>query len=284
MPAWRPNAGWLRPAVESALEQTHSNVELIVVDDGSQEPVAGLLRAVRNERLRIVRTEHGGASSARNAGIAAASGQWIRFIDCDDVLPPGSTSALLDAAGDAWAIVHGATVLCDRDLKPVGRLASRLEGDVRLACLLGRLDISLPAVLFRRDIVEAVGGFDTSLEVMEDFDFVLRALAEAPIGRVDEAVYLYRRHSASSTGEVSLERSERCWRYVAERFFERHPELAGADLRRRVEAVIHLDGARACFGGRKYGAMLGRLAKAARCSPASVARLVGAAAVRRLTP
>src|SRR5436305_267928 len=91
MPAFSPRPARLRTAVRSALGQQGWPIELIVVDDGSPKPVAGLLDDVEDPRLRIVRVSHGGVSEARNTAIAAARGAYIRFIDADDVFDPDST-------------------------------------------------------------------------------------------------------------------------------------------------------------------------------------------------
>ena len=93
MPAWRPREDWLRAAVASALDEEACPLELVVVDDGSEEPVAPLLEDVIDPRLRVVRIEHGGSAPARNAGGAASRGTHIRYVDADDVVEPGSTAA-----------------------------------------------------------------------------------------------------------------------------------------------------------------------------------------------
>src|SRR5262245_45010048 len=95
MPAWNPRPDWLREAVSSALAQQRCSIELIVVDDGSDTPVADLLSDLDDARLRLLRVPHGRVSRARNAAIEAARGDYVRFIDCDDVIVADSTAHLL---------------------------------------------------------------------------------------------------------------------------------------------------------------------------------------------
>src|SRR3954466_12015176 len=112
MRAWNMRPEWLREAVASALAQQGGEIELVVVDDGSDIPVATLLEDVRDERLRIVRIEHGGTSRASTAGVQASSGTRLRFVDADDTLPATSTAHLLGLAADDSFIAYGATELC----------------------------------------------------------------------------------------------------------------------------------------------------------------------------
>src|SRR5262249_22456176 len=139
MSVWRPRPDWLAQAVESALGQRGCHIELVLVDDGCPEPVAGLLSWVRDKRLRTLRIEHGGVSRARNAGIAASRGSRLRFIDCDDVIDLDSTARLLCLMGNNEDVIaYGATILCDAALRPQGKIASRLEGSASIACLLNQ--------------------------------------------------------------------------------------------------------------------------------------------------
>src|SRR5512138_3142867 len=118
MPVWRPRPDWLRDAVDSALGQRGVDLELIVVDDGNDVPVSDVLRDVDDPRLRFVRISHGGVSRARNAGLAQARGDFVRFIDSDDLIDPASTERLLRLAGHDGSIGYGATEYCDAQMRP----------------------------------------------------------------------------------------------------------------------------------------------------------------------
>ena len=278
MPVWQPCGPWLQQAVHSCLSQTHSNLELIVVDDGCAEPVASLLRGFDDPRLRILRTPHAGVSNARNAGIAAAGGRWIRFVDADDVLPPASTTMLLQSASPAFPIVYGQTKVCDEQLRPLRTMTCRRDGEVLIAGITGELDIMLQAMLFDRAVVASARAFDPALELMEDHDFVLRATAEVRVRSVDEIVYVYRQHSASSSRQGSLDHSVECWSYVRDRFFERHPELEDR-LKPRVDALIQLQRARALAAGGELRLALATVLRAFAAAPAKSA-LTGASILR----
>lgn len=245
MPVWRPRPEWLLAAVESALGQRGCTIELIVVDDGCPEPVVDLLAAVDDPRLRVLTIEHGGTSRARNAGVAASRGDWIRFVDCDDVLDLDSTAHLLELAENGDVIAYGATVWCDEELRPGSKMVSSLQGSVATECLLSRFSVTLPTLLFPRRVVDAVGEWDTEIAVCQDWDFVLRALERAHVRGDDRVALFYRRHhhgaSAGTLGSRdSVRLGEQGMRLVVQRYFERHPEKRGTGLEMKAHARVEL--------------------------------------------
>lgn len=236
MAAWRPRREWLLAAVGSALAQTGCRLELIVVDDGSPEPVAELLDEIEDERLRVVAVEHGGESRARNAGIEVARGDWLRFVDADDELEPGSTARLLKLAAGERVIAYGATAVCDEDLRSAWTMRSRRSGWIAHDCLLGRWPARVHTMLFPRSVVEAVGDWDPGFRVSHDWDFALRALDHAPVRGDGEIATFYRKHKGAATSDTAA--GEEGARRVVARYFERHPDLRGTSLERHAHARL----------------------------------------------
>ena len=239
MPVWNTREEWLLEAVASALGQRGCAVELVVVDDGSDEPVADVLSPLTDDRLTVVRTGHLGASNARNVGLELARGTHMRFIDSDDVVTDRGTAHLLELMGDDDTLItYGSTLVCDEQLNPIARIETDVQGAAATTCLLNRFDVSIHSLLFPRAVVEAAGSWDTSLSVSEDWDFVLRALEHAPV-RGDRAVATrYRTHDVMSSRDLAAGITG--YRRVVERYFERHPELVGSALHRHAIADWHL--------------------------------------------
>lgn len=269
MPAWNTREEWLREAVRSVLGQLAANVELTVVDDGSDRAVEDVLADVSDVRLRVLRTSHVGAAGARNAGFQASEGDFVRFVDSDDSVPPGSTAHLLELVkGRPPVIAYGATLYCDSSLRPLRVLASDLQGDARDACLFGRFAVRGPALLFPRAVVEAAGPWDGFAAPCEDWDFVLRALEHAPVRGDETVVYRYRKHVTSLTG--SIDAVERGAHRVIDRYVERHPEGVGTRRERRARAAAVLVGAAMRRDTvRPYGS---RLIRAATLDPPAAGR------------
>jgi glycosyltransferase involved in cell wall biosynthesis len=182
------HARLLGEAIDSALAQTLSGVDVIVVDDGSTDDTPAVLARYAG-RIRVVRQPNRGLAAARNAGLAAARGTYVAFLDADDVMAPAKLAeqvAVLERAPTiGWTycdvlietVATGATV---RASERFGYAARALEGRLFPELIHGNF---IPAIapLLRRTAVDAAGGFDERLTALEDWDLWLRLalIAEA---------------------------------------------------------------------------------------------------------
>jgi GT2 family glycosyltransferase len=189
-------------AVESALEQTAPAREVIVVDDGSRDDLAGAL-APFGERVTLIRQENRGAGAARNAAAAAASSEFIVILDADDAYHPRRLEALGELSRqrpELDLITTDARLIVDG--KPAGTFAEYtpfVTENQRTAifesCFVG----GWPAIRLSR--FQAIGGFDESFKVGEDWDCWLRAILDGALaGFVEQPLYDYVLHPGSLTG------------------------------------------------------------------------------------
>jgi glycosyltransferase involved in cell wall biosynthesis len=276
MPVWRPRRDWLLEAVRSALAQRDCELELIVVDDGNPGPLDDLLADVQDPALRLVRAPHGGPSEARNAGVAAARGRLIRFVDSDDVYEPGSTARLARLIGeDESVIAYGRTVFCDERLRQVWTMACDLEGWIAAEAVLGHFRVRIQSLLFPAAVVRAAGPWDATFPVCHDLEFIARALEHARV-RPDPAVATwYRKHGDSVTS--GFERGDDDIRRVIEGYLERHPEQRDTSFERRATASRHAVAARARATRGMVAPALGRVARSLALDPREAALEVWAA-------
>jgi GT2 family glycosyltransferase len=186
-------AGTLGRAVASALEQTEPAAEVIVVDDGSKDDLAGVL-APFGEKVTLIRQENRGAGAARNTAAAAASSEFIVVLDADDAYHPRRLEVLGELAReqpeldlvttDARLIVDGAPTGTFAELTPFAWKDQRTA--ILESCFLG----GWPAIRLSR--FRAIGGFDETLRIAQDWDCWLRAILDgARAGFVDEPYYDY---------------------------------------------------------------------------------------------
>lgn len=197
-------ARWVVDTLSSALQPTACPVEVVVVDDGSTDG-SGDLISDRFPTVRLICTPNRGVSHARNLGIAEARGRFLLFLDADDLLTPGAIDrqvAVLEESGSD--VVHA-------DWQ---RLRAGLDGEYRPAEIVARVMLGEPssalfrdfwcptgAYLYRRTIVEAVGGFSPRLPVIQDARFALDcALHGGRFAHASHVACLYRTHP---TGSVS---------------------------------------------------------------------------------
>ena len=164
-------------ALRSALSQEGIALEVIVVDDGSTDGTEESVAAIADTRLRLVRHEQPrGVSAARNTGIAAARGEWLAFLDDDDLWSPVKVRRQLETAaehGARW--VYAASLVVDEQTQPLyahrvpagSAIAAELEGG-------NVVPAGLSNVMVRADLMREVGGFDETLAQGEDWDVWLR--------------------------------------------------------------------------------------------------------------
>jgi peptidoglycan/xylan/chitin deacetylase (PgdA/CDA1 family)/SAM-dependent methyltransferase len=183
---------WLGEAVASALAQTAPPQEVVVVDDGSEDPrtLAALDRLERDEPgVRVIRAEHGGPAAARNAGIAATSAPFVVLLDGDDVFE----STYLEQASRLLHEREDLAFVCCA-LQAFGRASYRWKPpQYTVAEALGRGACGHISTVFRRSVWEDGPGFDPELPAYEDVDFWLGALRRGLRGVIlDEALLRYR--------------------------------------------------------------------------------------------
>ncbi|MFO7713200.1 glycosyltransferase family 2 protein [Desulfosarcina sp.] len=181
------NRGWIvEQAVDSVLDQQYDNLELIVVDDGSSDDTPGLLSAY-GQRIRVIRQDNRGVSTARNAGIRAAGGDLISLLDSDDIWLPGKITAQVDFfAENPDALICQTEEIWIRNGVRVnpGRRHRKKTGMIFEESLALCL-VSPSAVMVRRPLLDEVGLFDESLPACEDYDLWLRIAWKYPVHLID---------------------------------------------------------------------------------------------------
>ena len=240
IPARNPRRDWFHDAVTSVFHEPGCRIELIVVDDGSDPPLTVTPLPPGGGSVRIIRSRSErplGPGPARNLGLERATGEYVRFLDADDLFEPGSTSLLVRLASAGGMVSYGATRVCDRDLAPTGRIGSALDGLIHRHVANGRFHTTLPALVFPRAVIDQVGKFDERLIVQQDWDFVLRATEVSPVVGSPEFVYVYRRHRRShSSGARARREAARSTTAIIRAYLKRHPELEGTAAERKVRA------------------------------------------------
>ncbi|MGQ9689067.1 MAG: glycosyltransferase family 2 protein [Desulfobaccales bacterium] len=240
-------AFWVKEAAASVLAQTFRDFELIVVDDGSTDATLETLAAVAPEGTKILRRpQRRGVSAARNLGVAAARGEWLAFLDSDDLWLPDKLLRQVE-----YLRSHPDLEICQteeiwirngvRVNKPVSH--RKMAGDIFLPSL-ERCMISPSAVMLRRQLFEEAGGFDETLPAAEDYDLWLRLAWRQRVGLVSDALVIKRGgHPDQLSRQWGLDR----WRIRALRKILSEPDLppfyrAAARHNLRLKCTIFAQG------------------------------------------
>lgn len=218
-------ARFLPEAIRSALAQTHRDIEVIVVDDGSEDNTSQVLEEFAHDaRFHAVRIVHAGHAPAKNQAAALARGEWIAFLDADDVWSPKKLERQLAAAD---AAPEAAVVYCRRGvIDEVGRPVEVPPVELHRGRVLDELlldnFICFSTAMVRRSAREAAGPFDESLVYPIDYDLWLRLAARHPFEYVNEELVLYRRMAGNMTNTMKAAARREQIDHVMDKFYREH--------------------------------------------------------------
>jgi GT2 family glycosyltransferase len=263
IPAYNQGA-FLAEAVSSALAQTHPDVEVIVVDDGSTDDTPAVLRAFADRpNVTVIRQPNAGLPAARNRGLAAARGAYVCFLDSDDAILPAHLERLagpLDA-DPAIGFSYCDVQMVDADGTPsgtfsVGESRRVVSGDIFESLLIGGY-FPPHTVLVRHRLLEELGAFDLALGGHADYELWLRLTASgARAFYVNERLARYRVYAASMSHDREHMRETRI--AALDRIAQQFPARLAAGLSSVQDASVDLHTANAWLRDR-WSAALGDL-------------------------
>lgn len=203
-------AGFVTQAVDSVLAQTYPSVEVIVVDDGSTDDTRERL-AGYGDRVRYIYQTNSGPSAARNAGIRAAKGELIAFLDADDIFHPRKLELQVRYLLDhPEVMLLAAENVTDQNLRwPELPPDPQAADPITLESAVVKNRFGMCGVVVRRHCFDEVGLFDEGLRSTEDRDMWVRIIARFPIAKLRARLWWYRFHPASVTRtDTMLEQNE----------------------------------------------------------------------------
>jgi len=216
---------YLPETLETLFRQTFRDFEVVIVNDGSSDGIENWATQVTDPRLKLISQENRGATGARNTGIAHAQGDYIAFLDADDLWEPTKLAkqvTILDENAEV-GLVYTWVALTDEQGNLTGRLFKPIaEGDVWCQLTEHNIVECGSVALVRRACFETVGVFDCNLRsFVEDWDMWLRIAARYPFKVVKESLVYYRQISTS--GSKNWQGMEQSFQMVIEKAFDAAP-------------------------------------------------------------
>ena len=224
---------FLPQTIASVMAQTFQNFELLLIDDGSSDGTAEWVAQFNHvqslnttnhqsdrqigHQIRFFQQQRGGVSAARNLGIQNAVGEFVAFLDADDLWVPTKLAHQVDylTQHPQVGLVHGWIALMDEAGTLTGRVLSSRPEDSSLPCLLTKNSVACQTVMVRRSGFEQAGVFDSKADTVEDWDVWMRVARFYPIAVLPEVLAHYRQVETSLSR--SHERMAPIYEYVIEK-------------------------------------------------------------------
>ncbi|KLU63989.1 MULTISPECIES: glycosyltransferase [Desulfosporosinus] len=221
------HARYITQAVESALKQTYQNVEILVVDDGSTDNTAEVIKPYLTQ-VHYIYKENGGTSSALNYGIEQAAGKYVCWLSADDMFEPEKTAkqVLLLESDPSLGFCYTSFMIIDAlgNITHLIRSFYTANTHDMVLRLMDACFINGSTVMMRKSALEKTGGFDETLPTAHDYDMWFRLLRNGPCGFIDEQLLKYRWH-----GENMSLYGVNCDARVKAKAKELFPEWLGED-------------------------------------------------------
>jgi glycosyltransferase involved in cell wall biosynthesis len=231
---------YLPKTLESVLKQTFTDFEVLIINDGSSDNIVEWAAGIKQPRVQLISQENQGVSAARNTGIKISIGEYIAFIDADDLWERTKLEKQLQCFKNnpSLGLIHTAMMLIDEEGKSLGRtFTSNVVGDA-LKPLLEQNTIVTSSVIVRRSCLEIVGKFDNNLRSSEDWELWVRIASRYKIALIKEPLVFYRLHPNNTTKNWQILEQDL---YSIEQVFQSVPqELSYLKNRTYAHANIYL--------------------------------------------
>ena len=203
---------YIAEAINSVLHQTYSDIEVIVVDDGSADKSPDIVKSFK--KVNYIYQNNAGPSSARNTGMAASHGEYIAFLDCDDIYAENKIAeqvSVLEQHKDV-DVVYNDCIVADKNLNQINTLRSEgiYENDKDFLCmLLFRQIIPIPpSIMLRRRCFEEGCLYNEGYKHAEDYEYIIRLAQRYKFRYIPKPLYIYRRHEGNLTNAHSLQQKK----------------------------------------------------------------------------
>jgi len=257
----------VQQAIASVIAQTYRNWELIIVDDGSDDGTPAAINAMNDPRIKLLTNPHSGnIALLRNIGVHEGSGEWLAFLDSDDIWIPRKLEIqlfLLLQEGKRWG--YGGFELMNDKMQTIPNRAGQfrpISGWIIKEVLTTEASVTIGTLMLERTLFEEAGGFnqDAKLICREDYELVLRLALKSEALAVPDLLVRIREHEGRATN--AFEESHDRTAVMYEHFIRSRPKKALAKIARRRMATELAESAKTSIAKKKYLQATRRLGQA----------------------
>lgn len=197
----------LEATVQSALAQTVTDFEILIVDDGSKDSTLDVARSIQDSRIQVLTQPNAGAAAARNTGIRAARGRYVALLDADDLWVPHKLErqyAELESRPDVRAVQSG-SIFVDDALNVLSVRPCVPTRDALLETLLFQnMPNNMSTLVIERSMFDRMGYFDPELEILEEWDMAIKVARYCNLISIEEPLSLYRVHPGNRSRNLDI--------------------------------------------------------------------------------
>lgn len=199
---------YLAEAIDSILQQTFTDFEFIIVDDGSTDSSSEIVRKQTDARIQLISLDNNvGLASALNQGINQSHGQYIARMDCDDLSQPSRLQQQVNCLNEhpEICIVGSQMKVVDADKNPMFDFDVPMQHSLIMWNLFFGRTFAHPSVMMRRDKLKRVGGYDESIATAQDVDLWSRLIGQGRFANLPDKLLLYRSHQNATSIQKSTQ-------------------------------------------------------------------------------
>src|SRR5271166_266933 len=207
----RNGASTLREALDSVVAQTFTDWELIVWDDCSSDHSASIVAEYRDRRVRyFLSPEDTPLGKARNSAIHQATGDWLAFLDQDDIWMPRKLEMQMALADQTTAMIYGRTIRfypsgMERDYDQAHEFTPLPEGDIFAKLFTTGCFVAMSSAVVRRSAVGEIGGIPEKVQIIPDYYLYTAVARRYPVRAVQQVICRYRMHAANMSRLTALQ-------------------------------------------------------------------------------
>ncbi|MBY2909010.1 glycosyltransferase family 2 protein [Rhizobium leguminosarum] len=223
-------SAFIGEAIDSVLQQTFGDFELIVIDDGSTDETGEIVGGFEDSRLIFIQQENAGRSAARNRAIAMARGKYIAFLDSDDTYLRDKLERQVDFMerhpGIGMMYTSAKCIDADGNILKNHIYVAAASGQIyRQVAFFRPVTITLPTVMLRREVLDTVGGFDEKMERFEDTDLWRRISKRYEVGALAYPTCLLRTHDDNTLRTQNPVKIANAIEYYVDKIFQEDADM-----------------------------------------------------------